>query len=59
MEFETFVFIVAVVLAMLFVGILTGRRNAGQIEQKMCASCGAPHPVMARFCRRCGKKLTD
>ncbi len=37
---------------------LTERRDAAR-QFKRCAGCGAVHPIQARFCSACGKRLPD
>lgn len=51
--------VVAAVLVVVLL-ILTAaqhRRHASATEQRLCRSCGLPHPPFARFCRRCGRAL--
>ena len=35
------------------------RRETARTALKLCKSCGTPHPQHARFCRQCGKNLTE
>jgi predicted amidophosphoribosyltransferase len=58
MEFETFVVIVAVAVIFVIATIRSNRRAAFRAGQRTCPACGAVHPGIARFCRRCGQKLT-
>lgn len=32
-------------------------RMTGSTDQRLCGSCGAAHPLLATYCRRCGKRL--
>lgn len=59
MEFETFVIIVIVVLIVVVLNVASNRRSSARANQVLCASCGAPHPPFARYCRRCGQKLNS
>ena len=51
-----FVFVVVLVVVVL-VAVLSGRGRGRGWAQRICKSCGASHPVYARFCRRCGQRL--
>ena len=55
MEFDVFVLIATVVVVVLIFSISQGRRHLPM--QRVCGSCGAPHPPFAQFCRRCGQRL--
>jgi ribosomal protein L40E len=52
-DIEVFVIIVIVVALVLRAAI----GKARGADTGVCAGCGASHPRMARFCRRCGRKL--
>ena len=58
MEFETFVIIVLVVVALLTYGMSAGRRASRWRNQRSCVACGAANPMFAQFCRRCGQRLS-
>jgi ribosomal protein L40E len=57
MEFDGFLIIVALVVAVFIVSIAAGRRNGNRMQGRMCRACGAAHPPFAQFCRRCGQRL--
>jgi ribosomal protein L40E len=56
MEIEAFVFVVFVV-AIAVIAVLAAGARAGNKSQRLCPSCGASHPAMAKYCSRCGRLL--
>ncbi|HYO10854.1 MAG TPA: hypothetical protein VER17_17955 [Tepidisphaeraceae bacterium] len=52
-SFALIVLIAVFVVALLLVLPSRGRGD----PRRTCRQCGAAHPVFARFCRRCGRRL--
>jgi ribosomal protein L40E len=52
-----FFIIVFIVMLVLISMASKGRRNADPANTRRCSACGATHPAVAQFCRKCGKPL--
>ncbi len=49
--------VAAVMVVLLLITAGQNRKYVSKTDQRLCRHCGCSHPVMAQFCRRCGKKL--
>jgi predicted amidophosphoribosyltransferase len=51
-------FIIAFIVVLVLISIGSkSRRSGASSSARLCDGCGAEHPAIAQYCRRCGKKL--
>jgi uncharacterized OB-fold protein len=46
------------VAIIVFVSVVFSKSHMGEGVGRVCKNCGASHPPFARFCRRCGQRLS-
>lgn len=54
---QIFTLVVIVIIASTILKIVRAGSTHSGTGARMCSSCGAQHPHVARFCRMCGRPL--